>query len=1378
MKMTKDLFVRVLSLLSVFILLFNMAPVVSNAEAHDPNDENYDYDLRFWEDKQPDIGFYINAAARYTLETVKEPSFGTTSGEWSVMNLLRGMYTGYDYLNDLEEEEDYFENYLKRIEAEVELKKGNLNRNKSTEWSRLILALSSLDYDITNVAGYDFIDKLSESHRFSYRQGINGPIWEIIALNTGGYEFYPDEDNPDVNTYGKMIDYILDKEIEQSDGTRGGWALANFGGAEPDPDITGMALQALAPYYKNIEMYQQTDATASYEEFTKSVERAIAVLADLQADNGAFKAFNNVNAESTVQVIVALTELGIDPLSKNVKLDAIDKEISFIKEQPAMQDGVETDNMIDALLTFWADGSGSEPGVAGFKHVTTGFDGGQPGSGSGYGVNDMATDQSLYGLIAYDRFLKGEKTLYDMTDMMSKKGGTPYTEYQAEKLEVTFAGFAEDQTIEKSPYGIVEIPDGNSAAGKEFIEWNTERDGSGVSYQLGENLSMPEHDITLYAQGENIEYSIDYETNGGEFNTDNIEDTYTVDDEIKLPTADDIKKEDYTFAGWYEDKKFTGEKTTIIPTGSYGDKVLYAKWIDASPSEEVKNVEKMIDDLPSEEELTPADKEAVAEARKAYDELSSDEQEIVSNIDKLITLEKRLEELSDELSIKTNLKDGLVTKADKHTFDLWAKDENGEKIDPADIEVTNNEQTVSVNWNDDEKTSYTLNLEVGENNIKIVVKDDYVLKYTIVREHAEDGDVIGTYTFSLEGFTIGLGHIIEPVQLDIIKGEDASEALLHALDEYGFEYSHWPAPSFYLEHIMDGENEIFKTDPKIPDVLKEALDGNYDENQYLPDSLGEFDFTSGSGWMYSVNGVFPNVGFADYYLTDGDVMRTQFTLALGSDLGGGMSDDLFEIANKDELTKKIAEINSSDQKEEYLSVKPQKQAYEQAMDTLQKVNATQVETDEALANIIKVEEKEKTDKQAAKEVDEQIIALPDVDELKLDDKETITSVREKYDELTTDQQNLVENLNLLEALEKQIEELESIAEDERAIKEVIDDINELPEKGKLTLSDSKAVESAREAFNSLSDEQQERVTNYDKLIELENTLEDLQDEEENQATADEVQELISSLPDVDSLTLDDGKAVEAALESFNNLSDEQQKQVTNYDKLIELEKALKELKVIEEDQAAAEKVQKLIDSLPTADSLTLKDKKLVLEAQTAFEALTEDQKEHLSNTDKLTNLIEKLEELEDGDESIDTSKLESVLEEAKNTDLENMTEESIKTLNDAIKAAEEILANPNVDQERVDQAVSMIEQALTNLNEKGSKKNPTPKGGNGEKVNNNKSPSDKIDNGKPQPNNSVNQGGSHKLPKTATNTFNFIMLGVALLIIGFGLLFVRRKKSL
>ena len=39
--------------------------------------------------------------------------------------------------------------------------------------------------------------------------------------------------------------------------------------------------------------------------------------------------------------------------------------------------------------------------------------------------------------------------------------------------------------------------------------------------------------------------------------------------------------------------------------------------------------------------------------------------------------------------------------------------------------------------------------------------------------------------------------------------------------------------------------------------------------------------------MYSVNGVYKNYGFADYYPQDGDTVRVQFTLLLGEDLGGG-----------------------------------------------------------------------------------------------------------------------------------------------------------------------------------------------------------------------------------------------------------------------------------------------------------------------------------------------------------------------------------------------------------------------------------------------------------------------------------------------------------
>ena len=38
--------------------------------------------------------------------------------------------------------------------------------------------------------------------------------------------------------------------------------------------------------------------------------------------------------------------------------------------------------------------------------------------------------------------------------------------------------------------------------------------------------------------------------------------------------------------------------------------------------------------------------------------------------------------------------------------------------------------------------------------------------------------------------------------------------------------------------------------------------------------------------MYSVNGDYPNFGFADSYLLDGDIVRIRYTLHYGKDIGG------------------------------------------------------------------------------------------------------------------------------------------------------------------------------------------------------------------------------------------------------------------------------------------------------------------------------------------------------------------------------------------------------------------------------------------------------------------------------------------------------------
>lgn len=52
-------------------------------------------------------------------------------------------------------------------------------------------------------------------------------------------------------------------------------------------------------------------------------------------------------------------------------------------------------------------------------------------------------------------------------------------------------------------------------------------------------------------------------------------------------------------------------------------------------------------------------------------------------------------------------------------------------------------------------------------------------------------------------------------------------------------------------------------------------------------NLYEFDVGNLSGWMYSVNGWYPNYGCSRYALKDGDVVEWRYTCDLGYDVGGG-----------------------------------------------------------------------------------------------------------------------------------------------------------------------------------------------------------------------------------------------------------------------------------------------------------------------------------------------------------------------------------------------------------------------------------------------------------------------------------------------------------
>lgn len=298
-----------------------------------------------------------NATGKYLAN--QSPIVGSIGGEWEVIGLAR---------SDLNIDKSYFEKYQNNVVNTLVEKNGILSTAKYTEYSRVILSLTSIGSDVTNVGSYNLLSYLSDFNKVK-RQGINGPIWALIALDSNNYEIPTNENSSNQTTRENLIEYIISKEL-----SNGGWALI---GNTPDPDITAMAITSLAKYYN------------SNEEVKKSVDRGITALTKMQNSSGEFSSFGTVNSESTSQVIVALCSLGINP----------DTDKRFIKNGKSP---------VDILLSYYVGN--------GFSHT----------KGSNY--NQMATEQCFYGLVAYYRLCNNKNFLYNMTDVYEKPYDPTVTE--------------------------------------------------------------------------------------------------------------------------------------------------------------------------------------------------------------------------------------------------------------------------------------------------------------------------------------------------------------------------------------------------------------------------------------------------------------------------------------------------------------------------------------------------------------------------------------------------------------------------------------------------------------------------------------------------------------------------------------------------------------------------------------------------------------------------------------------------------------------------------------------------------------------------------------------------------------------------------------
>ena len=282
------------------------------------------------------------------IEKLPGDELNAFGSEWYILGLARSGRKVFD---------DYYKAIEKYVSENID-ENGRLDEKRATDNAKLVLVLSALDKDVTDVGGHDLLKALSDMD-YVTQQGLSGAIYALLAFDCRGYDIPSADKNVEQTSREGLVKYILDKQLKD-----GGWA---YSGDKAEPDMTAMALQALAAYYKN-------DAKVKEE-----ADKAVTCLSKLQNTTGGYDSYGSVNSESAAQVITALTALGIDP----------DNDARFVKNGASV---------LDSLCGFYVDGGG-------FRHVSDGK------------LDPTATAQGYYALAAYYRFAGSQTALYDMTDL-------------------------------------------------------------------------------------------------------------------------------------------------------------------------------------------------------------------------------------------------------------------------------------------------------------------------------------------------------------------------------------------------------------------------------------------------------------------------------------------------------------------------------------------------------------------------------------------------------------------------------------------------------------------------------------------------------------------------------------------------------------------------------------------------------------------------------------------------------------------------------------------------------------------------------------------------------------------------------------------------
>ncbi len=231
-----------------------------------------------------------------------------------------------------------------------------INPQAVTDYERVLLAVTALGVDGSKLDEYRTFydakggvvkDLVAAIGAFPADQrSVNGATFALLAYDSGEYTVAEGAWSRD-----SLVAYLLDAQL-----TGGGWNLTQEGTA--DPDVTAMAVTALAPYLAK-------------DGVSAAVDKAMAALAAQASKTCTFASYETVNSNSSAMVMLAQLSLGRNP----------DSDAQFNRWSKGQQYSV-----VDGLLSFKTTGN-----LFGYDSSRT--------------ANVLSTEQGLRALAAYRSYL-------------------------------------------------------------------------------------------------------------------------------------------------------------------------------------------------------------------------------------------------------------------------------------------------------------------------------------------------------------------------------------------------------------------------------------------------------------------------------------------------------------------------------------------------------------------------------------------------------------------------------------------------------------------------------------------------------------------------------------------------------------------------------------------------------------------------------------------------------------------------------------------------------------------------------------------------------------------------------------------------------------